>query len=84
VVASLKSSAADRIPMAITSEQSLPGLNHDAAPVNGVVACHSGAPLPLGRPAAGESFVGHTGILRGNGATAVDPVVATLAGNFPA
>jgi transposase len=38
VGASLQSSAADLIPMASTSEQSLPGLNHDATPVNAVVS----------------------------------------------
>jgi hypothetical protein len=38
VGASLQSSAADPIPMAGTSEQSLPGLNHDATPVAAVVS----------------------------------------------
>ena len=38
VGASLQSSAADLIPMASTSEQSLPGLNHDATPVTAVVS----------------------------------------------
>jgi transposase len=38
VGASLQSSAADLIPIAGTSEQSLPGLNHDATPVAAVVS----------------------------------------------
>jgi transposase len=38
VGASLQSSAADLIPMASTSEQSLPGLNHDPTPVLAVAA----------------------------------------------
>ncbi|MDQ1618655.1 MAG: hypothetical protein QOE19_1224, partial [Actinomycetota bacterium] len=38
VGASLQSSAADLIPMASTSEQSLPGLNHDATPIAAVVS----------------------------------------------